>query len=70
MALQAKNDFPSIDFTKSIMVGDSITDMQFGKNAEMITVFISGDLDQIPKNQGLIDFTFKNLYSFAETINK
>ncbi len=68
MALQAKNDFPSIDFTKSIIVGDSITDMQFGKNAEMLTVFISGDLDQIPKNQGLIDFTFKNLYSFAETI--
>ena len=68
MALQAKNDFPSIDFTKSIMVGDSITDMQFGKNAGMLTVFISGDSDQIIQNQELIDFRFKDLYSFAETI--
>ncbi len=68
MALQAKNDFPSIDLTKSIMIGDSITDMQFGKNSEMLTVFISGGSDQIIQNQELIDFRFKDLYSFAETI--
>jgi len=68
MALQAKYDYPSIDFTKSIMVGDSITDMQFGKNAEMLTVFISGDSGKIIQNQELIDFRFKDLYSFAETI--
>lgn len=33
MALQAKDDFPDIDFTKSIMAGDSISDMQFAQNA-------------------------------------
>ena len=31
MALQAKDDFPDIDFTKSIMAGDSISDMLFAK---------------------------------------
>jgi D-glycero-D-manno-heptose 1,7-bisphosphate phosphatase len=40
MALQAKNDFPEIDFAKSVMVGNSFSDMQFGKNADMKTVFV------------------------------
>ena len=41
MALAAKKDFPEIDFQKSIMVGDSPSDIEFGKNAGMKTVFIS-----------------------------
>lgn len=39
MALKAKEEFPGIDLGKSIMVGDSFSDMKFGKNAGMITVF-------------------------------
>ena len=35
MALQAKKDFPNIDFSKSIMVGDSNSDMEFGRRAGM-----------------------------------
>lgn len=41
MAHLAKADFPEIDFSKSIMVGDSISDMEFGKSAGMKCVFIS-----------------------------
>ena len=41
MALQAaKKEFPSIDFKKSIMVGDSISDMEFAKNTNMLGVLI------------------------------
>ena len=40
MALQAKEEFPSIDFKKSIMVGDSISDMEFAKNTNMFAVLI------------------------------
>ena len=40
MALQAKEEFPSINFKKSIMVGDSISDMEFAKNANMFSVLI------------------------------
>ena len=40
MALQAKEDFPSIDFKKSIMIGDSISDMKFAKNLNMFGIFI------------------------------
>ena len=39
MGTQAKLDFPDIDFSKSIMVGDQLTDMQFGKALGMKTVF-------------------------------
>ena len=43
MARQAKKDFPEIDFSKSIIVGDSVSDMEFGRNAGMITIF-AGDI--------------------------
>ncbi|MCK5846631.1 MAG: HAD family hydrolase [Bacteroidales bacterium] len=40
MALSAQKDFPEVDFSKSIMIGDSISDMAFGKNAGMKTIFV------------------------------
>ncbi|GAB4134997.1 MAG: D-glycero-alpha-D-manno-heptose-1,7-bisphosphate 7-phosphatase [Bacteroidia bacterium] len=40
MALKAKEDFPEIDFSKAIMVGDSSGDMEFARNAGMFGVFI------------------------------
>ncbi|RLD44005.1 MAG: phosphatase [Bacteroidetes bacterium] len=40
MALQAQKDFSEVDFSKSIMIGDSLSDMAFGKNAGMQTIFI------------------------------
>lgn len=40
MALKAKKEFPSIDFKKSIMVGDTDSDIVFGKNLGMKTVRI------------------------------
>jgi histidinol-phosphate phosphatase family protein len=40
MGLKAKIEFPEIDFSKSVMVGDSISDMLFGKNLGMKTIFV------------------------------
>ena len=40
MAMQAKADFPDIDFANSVMIGDSASDMRFGRNCGMETVFI------------------------------
>ena len=40
MALKAKEEFSSIDFKKSIMVGDSFSDMEFAKNTNMFAVLI------------------------------
>lgn len=41
MGLEAQKDFPQIDFNKSIMVGDSISDMEFGKALGMLNIFIT-----------------------------
>ena len=57
MALNAKQDFPDIDFSKSIIVGDSMSDMEFGRNAGMRTVFISEEKRLDEK----IDFNFSSL---------
>ena len=64
MALQAQKDFPSIDFTKSIIVGDSLSDMEFGRNVGMKTVYISNEA----KEDARIDFNFKSLIYFAHTL--
>lgn len=53
MALAARNDFPKIDFKKSIMVGDSISDMEFALNANMFAVFI-GQSDQYYSTDSLM----------------
>jgi len=64
MALQAKADFPEIDFKKSLMVGDSASDMQFGKTAGMYTVFISSK----EIKDKTIDFHFSSLLEFATAL--
>lgn len=45
MALQAQKDFPEIDFKRSIMVGDQPSDIAFGMNLGMKTVWIPNDPD-------------------------
>ena len=41
MALAAQKDFPEIEFSKSVMIGDSMHDMDFGKRLGMNTIYIS-----------------------------
>ena len=43
MAFQAKEIFPDIIFKKSIMVGDTESDIEFGNRLNMYTVLISPD---------------------------
>lgn len=57
MALKAKEDISTINFKKSIMVGDSVSDMEFGRNAGMKTIYISEEINRNDK----IDFNFKSL---------
>ncbi len=64
MALRAKNNFPEIDFSKSIMVGDSMSDMEFGKRLGMYTVLIEGKEGEI-LNESLIDLRFDSLFDFS-----
>ena len=68
MAKRAKKDFPEIDFTKSVIVGDSASDMQFGRNTGMITVFI-GDRNKLSdENQNLVDIHCESLAEFSSSL--
>lgn len=68
MGLQAKQDFPAIDFTQAVMVGNTLSDMQFGKSLGMQTVFIPSTRPEIPFPHPLIDQRFQNLLQFAQAI--
>ena len=57
MALKAKEDISTINFKQSIMIGDSMSDMEFGRNAGMKTIYISEEISENDK----IDFNFKSL---------
>jgi D-glycero-D-manno-heptose 1,7-bisphosphate phosphatase len=65
MAYQAKNDFPQIDFYKSFMVGNKLTDMQFGRAIGSKTIFIATTNPETPFPHPLIDARFNRLLSFA-----
>ncbi len=67
MAVQAKNRFPEIDFSKSIMVGDSHSDMEFGTNAGMKTIFVSSE----PIASGVgISGVVSGLWEFAQRLQQ
>lgn len=66
MALQAKSDYDHIDFSKSIMVGNKLSDMKFGRNAGMHTVFISTTDPHTENPHALIDDRFESLLFFTK----
>jgi histidinol-phosphate phosphatase family protein len=55
MAFEAKNNFPSIDFTKSLMVGNNLSDMQFGRNAGMHNAFVRTTQPDLVLPEGIAD---------------
>jgi histidinol-phosphate phosphatase family protein len=64
MALDAQKDFPGIDFNKSMIIGDSMSDMRFGRSAGMFTVFIS---EKETEHED-IDFNYRSLQDFVSAI--
>lgn len=62
MAKQAQTDFPEIDFSKAVMIGDSDSDMVFGQKAGMITV----KLDNVDTCKSEPDFFRKDLAACLE----
>jgi D-glycero-D-manno-heptose 1,7-bisphosphate phosphatase len=66
MAHAAKQDFPEIDFSRSLMVGNNISDMEFGRNAGMYTVFLKTTNPDQPLPHPAIDMAFNSLDEFAK----
>ena len=68
MAFQAKAQYPLIDFAKSIMVGNRISDMEFGRNAGMHTVYLATTHPEAPFPDTKIDYRYDNLFQFAQAL--
>lgn len=69
MAQKAIVDFPEIDLCKSIMVGDSLCDIEFGHNTGMKTIFAGYDYVDNPA-AGLADHKVKSLFDLKTIIEK
>ncbi|MDB5210798.1 MAG: family hydrolase [Sediminibacterium sp.] len=68
MAHQAKADFAEVDLSKSIIVGNRISDMGFGRNAGIYTVFVATTHPETPFPDPLIDLCFDDLLAFAKAL--
>lgn len=68
MAFQAKADFPAIDMAKTIMIGNKPSDMLFGRNAGVFTVFTATTNPNVPFPHPDIDFRYNSLADFAKAL--
>jgi len=68
MAIDARKDFPEIDFSKAVIVGNNLSDMGFGRNAGMHTVFVKTTNPEVSLPHPLIDMIFDTLPDFAKAL--
>ncbi|MFO7615148.1 MAG: HAD-IIIA family hydrolase [Bacteroidales bacterium] len=67
LGLKASQEFPDISFSHSVMVGDTLSDMQFGRNLGMLNVLIFSYFDEIT-DPTLYDYRFDSLQDFTNTL--
>lgn len=68
MAFHAKTDFPDIDLSKSVIIGNKPSDMLFGRNAGMHTVFVATTNPDIVLPHPDIDVLFTSLPDFVKAL--
>ncbi|WP_051267953.1 HAD-IIIA family hydrolase [Terrimonas ferruginea] len=68
MAFLAKHDFPDIDLSKTIMIGNNPSDMQFGRHAGLYTVYLTTTNPPYELPHQDVDWQFESLYAFAKSL--
>lgn len=68
MGLQAAKDFPEIDLSKAIMVGNTISDMKFGRNLGVQTIFLPTTRPEVDLNDDRIDAVYNSLIDLANAV--
>lgn len=68
MAFRVIEDYPSVIFSESIMIGNSRSDIEFGKKLGMYTVLVGDKYLKSDKIYKIVDANYKNLYKFVCTI--
>ena len=70
MGLQAVQDFPEIDLTKSIIIGNTLSDMQFGRNLGVKTIFLPTTRPEVDLQDERIDAVYESLLAFANALRQ
>jgi len=70
MALKAMEEFPEIKMARSIMVGNTMSDMEFGRNAGMFTILLKTTVPTPVLPDPFIDLAFEDLYDFASRLQQ
>ncbi len=65
MGLQAQLEYPEINFSKSIMVGNNISDMEFGHQLGMKTIFVE-TTKKLPQVIDCVDVKFNDFLEFCK----
>jgi D-glycero-D-manno-heptose 1,7-bisphosphate phosphatase len=68
MIYQAKKDFHTIDLQKSLIVGNNMSDMEFGRNGGIYTVFVKTTHPDQAIPHPAIDLAFNSLPDFAKAL--
>ena len=69
MGLKAMKDFPEIDLTKSVMIGNTLSDMAFGRNLGVaINIFLPTTRKEVDVKDDRIDLVFPDLVSAAKAL--
>lgn len=68
MAFHAKREFPDIDLSRSVMVGNKLSDMLFARNAGIYSIFVATTNPDIAFPHPDIDLRFSSLPDFANSL--
>jgi D-glycero-D-manno-heptose 1,7-bisphosphate phosphatase len=68
MGLQALKDIPGIDINKAIMVGNTLSDMKFGRNLGVHTIFLPTTRPEVDLHDEHIDAVYDSLIAFANAL--
>ena len=68
MGLKAVKDFPDIDLAKSIMIGNTLSDMQFGRSLAVKTIFLPTTRPEVDLHDSRIDEVYPSLIAFANDL--
>jgi histidinol-phosphate phosphatase family protein len=68
MIFHARADNPAIDLSKAVIVGNNMSDMEFGRNAGIHTVFVKTTHPEQALPHPAIDLAYESLPDFAKAL--
>lgn len=69
MGLQAQVEYPEVDFSKSIMIGNTISDMEFGRNLGVaVNIFLPSTHPHLGVKHPMVDVVYADLLAVSKAL--